>query len=285
MRNIMILLCCMFGFTARGQGEKPVMQYTRPLFDFDTQKPLFSFNPEQRANANRYLRYHALTSYREGVPSTAGPFGVSFGTVDDPALGTRLLYMYNLSIAEMVSHRAGEYDRIIFEVKDPLRYRYVSSYGPRAEWLKKYGFCFEVLLPVGNMDLRLVDTLLSKALGISWGLQKRTVNALVLYRLSKAEKFKSKNNGMPGFDGRKTFLRINFEALGQAMAADGRPFIDETQYRGLADVVLEVKNPKDLAEINRQLKRYDLAVKEESRELKMLVVKELNDTRKYEQHN
>ena len=278
MKNILLLLSCLPGFFAYGQDQG--RGYVRPLFDFNQQKTLFAFNAEQLANENRYLRYYALTGYREGVSTTTGNFGLSFSTVDYKNSGTRLLYMYNVSIGEMLTHRIGDSDWIIYEVKDPSRYRYVANNGPRDAWLRKNGLCFEIMLPSGSMDISLVDTLLSSRLGLTWGWEKRQMKALVLFRSSKAEKFSPRNTDKSGAKGKRGFIGLGFNAVGQALAVEGRPFIDQTGYGGLVDIDFEVKDPKDLADINRQLRRYDLSVKEELRELNMFVIKEKKKTEK-----
>jgi len=280
MRNILLLLCFSLWHFAHGQEWLEDCSYVRPLFDFNEQKPLFAFNEEQLANENRYLRYYALTGYREGVFTTTGSFGLSFSTVDDKDSGTRLLYMYNVSIGEMVTHRVGNPDWVVYEVKDPSRYRYLPAYGPREAWLRKNGLCFEMMLPSASMDVGLVDTLLSSRLGLTWRWEKREMKALVLFRLSKAEKFSCGNTAISGAQGNKKFTGMGFDGLGKALSVEGRPFIDQTGYSGLVDIVLEVKDPKDLAGINRQLRQYDLAVKEELRELNMFVIKEKKKTEK-----
>lgn len=276
MRTYMTVICCLIGLAVKGQNQHGDYTYVRPLFDFDHKKPLFIFTADQLTNANRYLRYYALTGYREGVATTSGPFNISFATVDYKSSGTRLLYMYNVSIGEIVTHRVGESDRIIYEVRDPSRYRYLTAYGPREQWLRKNGLCFELLLPVSSMNIQLVDSLISKRLGITWNRQKRQVNALVLSRLSKGGKLKFQYIKKSSVDVQGKFTVVTFAALGTALALDGRPFIDETGYAGLIDLDLKFNDPKDLTVVNRQLRRYDLVVKQEMRDLDMLVVREVN---------
>jgi len=273
MSNYITFFCCLVSFVVRGQ-EQGTYSYIRPLYDFDFKKPLFVFDGDQQINVNRYLRYSALTGYREGVPTTSGPFGISFATVEYKDSGTRLLYMYNVSIEEAVTHRVGESDRVIYEVENPSRYRYLPAYGSKALWLRKNGLCFEVLLPSGSTNIQLVDTLLSKSLGIVWDLQKRSMRALVLSRLSKAEKFKFNNIRQPGDAGQGKLSGVTFDALGSALAVNGRPFLDETGYEGLVDLNIQLRDPNDLLSINRQLRRYGLMVREEIRKLNMLVIRE-----------
>jgi len=270
----MTLFFCFLGLVVRGQ-EQDKYVYIKPLFDFDVKKPLFVLNKDQLINENRYLRYYALTGYREGVATTSGPFGLSFSGVNNTISGTRLLYMYNVSIGEIVTHRLGESDRVIYEVNDPSRYRYLPKYGPRVQWLRKNGLCFEVMFPSSSINIKLVDTLLSKSLGITWNREKRRIPVVILSRLSKEDKNKFKFNAKSNGDAQGSFSGVTFDALGSALAVDGRPFLNETNYEGLVNLNIEVKDPRELSSINKQLRRYDLVVKEEIRELDMLVVREL----------
>ena len=276
MRFYIIVLSCLIGFTLRAQEQVDDYPYTRPLFDFDINKPLFSFNADQLRNSSRYLRYYALTGYREGVGTTLGPFGTSFSAVNNKRSGTRLLYMYNVSIAEIVTHRVGESDRVIYKVKDVSRYRYSPTYGSRTQWLRKNGLCFEVMLPVNSMNIDFVDTLLSKSLGISWSQQKQFINSLVLARLNKSKEIKFQYRGKSEDGVLEKFTGVSFDAVGAALSISGRPFLNETGYDGLIDIKLIVRDSLDLSDINSQLRKYDLVLKEESREINMITVKEVN---------
>ncbi|MNR56139.1 hypothetical protein D3C85_1766580 [compost metagenome] len=55
------------------------------------------------------------------------------------------------------------------------------------------------------------------------------------------------------------------------------PFSDETNYQGLIDVNLavNVKSAADIPSLRAALKRYDLDIKEEMREIEMFVITEL----------
>ena len=273
MRTSMLLIFFLPSLVVNGQKISDYL-YVRPMFDFDANKSIFSFTKEQVANENRYLRYYALTGYREGVSTTSGPFGVSFSTFDNGNSGTRLLYMYNVSIEEMVTHRLGESDRVIYQVKDPSRYRYLRSYGSKLQWMRKNALCFELLLPKSSMNIEVVDTLLSKTLGILWQRQKRSVTALILSRLSKKGKIKFQYKRNDDELDQEFFKKVTFDVLGSALAVDGRPFLNETGYEGLVDLNLKLADLKDLTTINDKLERYDLVLREEIRELDMLVITE-----------
>src|SRR6202044_762929 len=71
---------------------------------FNYQEPVFKLQNEQLNNRNRFLRFSAVTGYREGVKPTSGGFGLNFTAYNDEALGIQLVTAYNLSIADLLYH-------------------------------------------------------------------------------------------------------------------------------------------------------------------------------------
>ena len=275
MKIYLLLFCFLLGGAAYGQTDSSDYGYVKPLFDFNSRLPLFAFNAEQRQNKSRYLRYWALTGYREGVASTSGPFGTSFSGINDTITGTRRIYMYNLSVVEMLTHYIGNNDRVLLEVGDASKYRYLPEYGPKELWLRKNGHCFEMMLPKGTIEgMSTIDPFLSAALGVTFTRERRQVKALVLLRSGSGDQFKSKKKGVPGEDRKGRFNQAIFRDLGKLLTGGMVPFVDETGYRGLVDLEMNIKDWKDLKAVNKELMRYALQVKEEIRELDMLVVTE-----------
>ena len=275
MKNYFLLFTFLLGGATYGQTDGSSYGYVKPLFDFNPQQPLFAFNAEQRQNQSYYLRYWALTGYREGVASTSGPFGTSFSGINDTIAGTRRIYMYNLSIVEMLTHYIGNNDRVLLEVSDVSKYRYLPEYGPKELWLRKNGRCFEMMLPKGTIEgMTTIDPFLSIALGISFSRERRRVKTLVLSRNGTGDDFKSEKKGVPGEDRKGRFNQATFQNLGKLLTGEVLPFIDETRYQGLVDLEMDIRDWKNLKAVNKELRRYALEVKEEMRELDMLVVTE-----------
>ena len=274
MKNYLLLFYFLLGGASYGQTDSSSYGYIKPLFDFNPRRPLFAFNAEQQQNQSRYLRYWALTGYREGVAPTSGPFGSSFAGMNDTISGTRRLYMHNLSVVEMLTHYTGNNDRLLLEVSDPSKYRYLPEYGPKELWLRKNGRCFELMLPTGTMETAVMNAFLEQALGVSFGKQRRRVKALVLSRNGTGDQFTSQRKGTPGEDRKGRFNQAIFLDMGKLLTGEIVPFVDETGYRGLVDLDMDIKDWKDLKAVNKELARYALQVKEEMRELDMLVVTE-----------
>ena len=165
-----------------------------PLFDFDKEKPMFSFTSEQFANQNRFLRYYSLTGYREGVEPIVGQMNTAFGVTTDNTSGTRRIYYYNVSLEELLTH-FHDFDKppfnttIILEVKDPSKYHYLPEYGPKIDWMRKNAVCFELMIPEGTLkgSERLpngtvqkgtIDRILSEVLNLNFGYEKRQINGI-----------------------------------------------------------------------------------------------------------
>jgi hypothetical protein len=279
MKNYLLILCFLLSGTAYGQADSSGnYAYVKPLFDFNPRQPLFSFSAEQLQNTSRYLRYWALTGYREGVMPTIGPFGTTFLGVNDSISGTRRLYMHNLSVVEMVTHYTGNNDRILLDVGNPSKYRYLPEYGSKELWLRENGRCFEIMLPKGTIEgMNTIDPFLTNALGITVAKQRRQVKALILFQLGKDELFKSKRKGVSSNNGKGKFNQSIFLDLGKLLTGDMIPFVDETRYVGLVDLNLQIRNWKNIKAVNKELGRYGLRVKEEMRDLDMLVITEINE--------
>jgi hypothetical protein len=273
---LLTVLFCLFGPRVFSQPADADYPYVRPLFDFHPEKPLFVFSPEQMGkNSGRYLRYSALTGYREGVASTSGAFGMTFKGMDDPGSGTRRLYMYNLSRIEMITHRPDNPNKVLLRVKDPSQYRYLPEYGSKEAWLRKNGKCFDLMMPIGSTEIALLDELINDALGTRMTHELCKVSVMVLSRTTAAEQFKSKLKGEKGYKGKGNFSQVTFEEFGQVFREMGHPFLDETNYRGAVDLDLKMDNWKDIPAVNTALKRYGLKITTEIRALEMNVISEV----------
>jgi len=270
------LLFFLFGIRAYGQDDTTKVKYLKPLFDFNKLNSLFIFEGEQKYNQNKFLRYYALTGYREGVDPTYGEYGFTFDAYTDTLLNTRRLFMYNLSLVEMFTHGLINDDRVILEVKDPSKYRFISQYGDKEEWIRKNTYCFEYMLPNGIINIRKLDEALQYIFNVKFRKELRSVMALVLVKTSELEKFKSLNVGKPSYDGKGLFNNTSFDALRVAIGYTGMPFIDETGYKGRVDLKLNIATFKDIESLQYELKRYDLNLKKEIRKVNVFVISETN---------
>ena len=151
-------------FRVSAQTDTSVYAYQKPLFDFDQDRPTFKLENEQLSNKNKFLRASVLTGYREGVKPVDGGM-LNFIGYTDPVTGTRRIYMYNLTIEEMMVHNTewNPQSKVILEVKDPSRYRYDPKFGSKEAWMRKNAYCFEYTMPDGMMRAGVPGTLMGLA--------------------------------------------------------------------------------------------------------------------------
>lgn len=152
---------------------------TGTLPGFDYRNPLLKLHDPQFAD-NNTVRYSALTGYLEGVKPIQGQFNSNFGAVIDKEKGTHRISMYNLSILEMFTHGLRRPEFVVLEVKDPAKYRYLPEYGDEQEWLRKNGWCYELLMPVGVIKgISIVDQELEKYFNVKCSNAKKMMKVQV----------------------------------------------------------------------------------------------------------
>jgi len=256
--------------------ENGIQAQEKTTFDYD--RPLFKFQDEQRINPNKLLRYTAVTRYREGIAPIKGQFNVNFKGYNDEETGTRRIFMYNLSIQDMLTHGLIKPSQVILEVKDPSKYRYDVKYGSETEWLRKNGYCYEILVPLGVLKgMGTIDNEIQKFFNVTSRWEKRNVKTWVLVRTSSAEKFKA-SGGTAFIDHVHGIYRnVNIGWLGAPLNEFGPiPFLDETGYNEPVniDLGINLNAISDFTELRKALQKYDLDLKEEIREKLMFVITE-----------
>ena len=270
---ISILIQIVFNVSAQ---TDTLFEYRRPLFDFDYEKPVFRLNEEQSSNKNGLLRFSVVTGYREGIKPVSGLS--NFDGFTDTISNTRRVYMYNLSIVDMITHGSVSPNHIILEVKDPSKYQYEMKFGSKDNWLKKNGHCFELMLPLGSTSsfLSAMSNELSYWFGVKFGYENRMMKTLVLYRTSTIDKIKSFGVGIGEYNESGLFHNLPLDRLDEPIFNAGLPLlIDETGYQNNVDLDLGINSWSDLPSLIAALKKYDLGLKEETREVKMFIIKEV----------
>lgn len=249
------------------------------LTDFDYDKPVFKFRNEQLNNENRFLRYSALTGYREGVEPIIGQFNSNFKARIDKEKGIHHIVMYNLSIEQMLTHGLRNSSYILLEVNDPSKYRYDTAYGSKQEWMRNNTYCYELLLPAGVLkSMQIVDDGIARIFNVKYGTEKRMTKALVLIRTSDAEKFKATGGGEVADMTTSVYKNVGMGRIGDPLYVNSiLPFVNETGYEGLIDVALNVhvKTKADIPALRKALQRYDLDIIEADRMIELFVITEI----------
>ncbi|WP_442587841.1 hypothetical protein ACSBL2_17485 [Pedobacter sp. AW31-3R] len=273
-----LLLIGTHSIQAIGQTDSLSSNYKSPLFDYTSSKSTFKLKGEQLENRNRFLRYYLLSGYREGVPQTIGNYGFKAIYENDTTAGTTRVYMINMSVEDLLTHGLYPQSNVVLEVKDPSKYRYNPTYGSELEWMRKNLKCFEMVFPAGTIqgfppEKYIIESLLN----VTTEKQKRITKIFVLIRTSKKDRIKAPGGGITSDYSRGHFTNVNIGELVSAMSKQGPlPVIDQTGYKGLVDIQLEIKDWNDISAIQKALAPYDLSLSEEMREIEMFVIKEIN---------
>ncbi|WP_233603058.1 hypothetical protein [Pedobacter sp. KBW06] len=272
---MMIILTATGMYAQDAIGIKPLKGQSY----FEDESPVFQLDEALTSNKSSWLRYDVLSGYREGLAPIKREFGVNFKALVDTVNGLHFVKMYNLSIEDMLTHGLRKPTYVVLEVKDPSKYRYDPKYGSEIEWLRKHGYCYELMIPKGTMkSMKIVDENIERIFGVKCSTQKRKVPALVLFRTSTAEKFKASGGKMLQDDEKGIYRNVSIGTIGGPWyRKDILPFINETGYKGLIDVDLgiNVASLAGLPALKEALKRYDLDIKEEPREIEVFVITEL----------
>ncbi|MBB5646288.1 FKBP-type peptidyl-prolyl cis-trans isomerase [Pedobacter cryoconitis] len=281
------------------QNDWPVKN---DFYIFDGKKqPLFAMNPNQIDTVSTFVKYSAISDYKEGANSEG--FGAS-GIVRDSRKRTVRAFFVNHPIynAYLINwSRAINFgdlvrpsfliqpNQIVWEVEDKSRYIFVEGSGASQGWLKTNGICFESL----NIDTGQTDADISKAtiadldrlLGLHARWEKRKEKVLVLLRTDKSIPLKSKHSLTDEYDNRLIThgsmhqLRDSpVSTLTKKMNEEaGNPYVfDETSYIEKVDLDLNFSSWTDIVGINKALQPYGLALKEEDRVVDKFVFTEVN---------
>lgn len=268
-----VLFLTIDAFAQRGDRG---IDYRRPLFDYKENTSVFSLDSGQRNNRTRFLRYNVLSGYREGVNPTSGPFGLNFDFKKDTASGTVRLFMINLSIEQMLSLGFYESFRIVLEVNDPSKYRYLPEYGSELEWKRNNLWCYEAVFPQSvNESIPIALNHLSSLFGLRTSKERRMVDVLVLRRYTEKDKLKTFGGGMLIDKERGVFHNVLLKDVVQSINTKRKlQMKDESEYSGAVDLEVDPNSWSDNKKLSDALHKYGLELREERREMDVFVITE-----------
>lgn len=244
---------------------------------YDRKKPLFV---DGNGGNGKAMRYHSvLAGYTLGL--SAG-----YSLVRDSVYGNQIT-LTNSPLYDLYSTAFGggslkyrNLNRMIFEVKESDKFM-LEDGGEYKTWIVENGYTYEIKVPV-SLNERLYEFMrndLEKLLPqYRVGVEKRKTTCLVLVRTSKKDKLKSKsqktkykstpfgytleNGSLSGF-----VNHLNLFPLQHSLY----PLVDGTGYLGKVDLEIAA-NLSDVSSLNEALKKYDLNIIEDEREIEMLVI-------------
>lgn len=271
------------------------------FYSFDASKePLFKLDTVQ-TDPSAIIQYTAISGYKERV-NAEGLSGGS-GTVRDKKRKTIRTFFLNQAIFtsyytnwsnltspnDLIRPSASiTPNQILWEVKDPSRYKYDSKINYQADWIRKNGICFESVKPdTGQNDSDISKSIideLNSLLGLNVRWEKRKEKVFVLVRTSNKDKLKSKTTLTDYKDQltSKGSLRIFRAAplsilVYQLNQQAKNPYVfDQSFYTGEVDMNLDIDSWTNIFSIKKALQAYDLDLKEEERLVDKFVFTEID---------
>lgn len=155
-------------------------------------------------------------------------------------------------------------ERIVWEVRDPDRYRYLPGDDGKNMWSLKNAICYQRIykgMKAEKDAAKIIIDDLNRELGLAVYWSTRELPCLVLQKLDQQTNVNKKEGTLEGTG----VLAFMIDHIGKFP-----PVLDEVK----SLTMIEVKDYSSVESLNRQLREYGLLLKEEVRRLDVLVVKE-----------
>ena len=283
-------------------GKQITWAIKNDFYVFDgTKHPLFIPDPNQMDTGATFLKYAAISDFKEGANSEG--FGGS-GIIRDSRKKTVRTFFLNhpiynaylinwsqiINFGDLVRPSfLIQPNQIIWEVGDKSKYIFTEGSGALQAWLKINGICFESLNPdSGQTDVDVHKTViadLDRLLGLHARWEKRKEKILVLVRTDKSIQLKSKHALTDEYDERliskASIHQLRDSPLGTIIKKLNQepenPYVfDETAYAKNLDMDLNFSSWTDISGIKKALRAYGLDLKEEERLVDKFVFTEIN---------
>ena len=263
--------------------KAPILDEKKSNFDYELTKPLlFNGNGGQSTD----LLYHSVfTGYLDGIGG-GGVYTDSLDRFKIRALNGTVLQLYQNAMRYTDNRELAQTNRCIqeFDIKEILPPPKVPAYSPAARG--KY-YCYELIVPVALKDqageLMLED--LNRFFGARYHLraiiEKRTVKC---WALRKTETYTSLDSQsaiteiISADPNLIVYCKQPFSKFYQAIVGlyrhDPFPVIDKTGITSEIDVSFP-SGEKDIRQFSAWLERYGLRLEQDSCEINMLIIKQL----------
>lgn len=281
-------------------GEKISWPVKNDFYVFDGMKePLFQPDPNQIDTGGTFMKYAAMSDYREGVNSIG--FSGGSGIVRDPVKKTIRAFFLNQPIynsyvmawMNTIGAKLAKPGRMAipgnneigWEVADRDKYMFTAGKGYEQDWLRRNALCYESLNPdTGQTDQQVYRAMiaeLNSLLGLRAGWERREEKVLVLSgkgnaRLAAKRKVSDEQHIVE--KGRLKQLRDTpLSTLSWKLNQyEGNPYVfQESGYKGHVDLDLDIASWRDIAGIRKALKAYGLELREEARMVDRFIVREV----------
>lgn len=277
-------------------------------YDFDqfdaTKNPLFQIDDHQINLKNTPIQYAAISDYNDSINSKDGLSGGSGiirnkvkKTVRTFFLNTPIYSLYYLNLNKITKYgtlntpsKSGSGpNEILWEVKDPNKYKYLAGATYQADWIRKNGICFESCYPdTGQNDVEIARSVLKDLdhlLGLKVGWEKRQEKVYLLRRVNKAIPLLTKgplNDSESTMNTIENLHKLRYIPLSTLVYRMNHevenPYIfDQSGYSEKVDLLLQFNSWTDLTAIKKALQFYGLDLIEENQIVDKLVFKEINN--------
>lgn len=276
--------------------------------DFDqfdaTKNALFQIDQNQVNLRNTSVQYAAISDYNESINNSSGLSGGS-GIIRDKVrktirvffLNSPIYSLYYINLNKVIqtgtlntpSKSGSSPNEILWEVKDPGKYRYQSGSVYQADWIRKNGICFESNYPdTGQTDVKIAKSILDDLdllLGLKVGWEKRKEKVYLLHRIDKTSSIKSKGplndseNYISTVGNLHKFRDLPLSTLVYKLNQEAKnPYVfDRSDYNDKVDLELQFSSWTDINAIRKSLQAYGLDLQEEDQIVDKLVFKEINN--------
>lgn len=247
-----------------GGGEVSFRRKKEPISsrDFLAVDPLMLYDYEGKKN--RIMEYSYLSNYREDFVSGTKKLPVKDGVI-------------RLSVRNQPLHALYSFTHPEVHPLHPSQVIFPDSNKFKADVNSLTGFyCYDLVLRTNNMDSAFsrMRNYLYQHFGLKSRVEKRLIKCYVLKRTSSYDKLASKHKKhvKQEYDGDIHIRYSNIWGIIQfTLNRLSLKLIDETGYKGKVDIVLPT-DTNNIGLLREYLKRYDLALSEEKRELDVIVI-------------
>lgn len=277
-------------------------------FDFDKfdvkKNALFQIDENQINLRNTAIQYAAVSDYNDSINNKNGFSGGS-GIVRDKIkktlrvffLNTPIYSLYYFNLSKLTkpgtlhtpSQSGTGPNEILWEVKDPGKYKYQPNLEYPADWIRKNGICFESNYPdTGQSDLDISRSVLydlDYLLGLRVRWEKRKEKVYLLQRIDKNIRLQTKGplkdseSYISSVGNQHLFRDTPLSTLVYRLnQEDKNPYIfDQSGYEDNVDLALEFSSWTDISAIRKALQKYGLDLIEKNQIVDKLVFKEINN--------
>lgn len=239
----------------------------------------------------------AVYDYKKRILAVTDSFYTGFsgyqqdartGYAFDTTAAAVRFYAYNYSIPALYLIAFGKNiffpaNRIVLEVSNKDKYQHNKSHYSSRTWYQNFSYSYEQVLPASLSQQQRKQQLvadLNKHFNISGSIQNRSMFCYVL-RCTDSALLATKGGAFKNTLSSASVKQLTNAPINQLVYALDKnsaiPVLDETGFKGKADVLLPAHTVNSLLDYNQALQQHGLILQPAERELEVLVITEKNN--------